>query len=709
MEEVSGLRYFRMKESLEILDPKISKDSRERKEEILDTIKDEIIKNEKILEGVDQNTLQQARLIEYKKNLNEPGHICITSEVEEKLDDIGFAMLSSKAVFLHGPTGTGKTSLARYAAKKFTGKNAEMIYCNPQTRSSYVWGRQGIKPAGENGAIETVDILGPLSKAITEGKVVIFDEFGSLPTEQMDSFKGIFSAKVGDEVNIEGNGLVKIRPGFQIILTSNIKSEKHPEKNIIPGQVDREVYPNSIQVNYSSVDESYNIILARLMNKDGSVDMSYYDLNTTLPNLCKVMSEIQESYTNETDKNLAKKVGAMDASGKFHSFKKFVLEHGAIETIISAWKIEQKTKIKNKCFAEFLDYFLKKAITYTSFPQEDRILLAKILASKGFLSTLSAEELNLPEDIFKFNAIKSLRGEDVVGELRKKSGDTKHLTLKEVAELDPFNKREELLKKKAEALLEDGLDQNKDEFLNGLGRRFEKIYGKDKKSQTEEIETTYTFTNKDGKVEKTEQITINIEQKLNEYISFYKSHGLEIPDDFEEQIREIWNNNLDEIEKEIEAYGFNEILLIPPTTDLPDLAEKMKETTYYEGNNFREDGSFEKAKSQNQDKVRLVLTHNAQNLKDHPELAKTLNIRGQDVPLDQTLSLEEYLILSKKYFEETGKHLDEYGATWLSTESGSRLVDSSWSPGNGKRDVNANDFSFRYDSLGFRSSRSYTK
>ena len=252
------------------------------------------------------------------------------------------------------------------------------------------------------------------------------------------------------------------------------------------------------------------------------------------------------------------------------------------------------------------------------------------------------------------------------------------------------------------------------EKLNSMMDRVEKMKerldsGEPLPSHTEEISSTYTFTNKDGKVEKTEQITINIEQKLNEYISFYKSHGLEIPDDFEEQIREIWNNNLDEIEKEIEAYGFNEILLIPPTTDLPDLAEKMKETTYYEGNNFREDGSFEKAKSQNQDKVRLILAHNAQNLKDHPELAKTLNIRGQDVPLDQTLSLEEYLILSKKYFEETGKHLDEYGATWLSTESGSRLVASDWGSSFGLRGVHAHDFSYQGDRLGFRSSRSFTR
>ena len=252
------------------------------------------------------------------------------------------------------------------------------------------------------------------------------------------------------------------------------------------------------------------------------------------------------------------------------------------------------------------------------------------------------------------------------------------------------------------------------EKINSMLDRVEKMKerldsGESLPSHTEKISSTYTFTNKDGKVERTEQITLNIEQKLNEYISFYKKHNLEVTDDFEEQIKEIWNNNLDEIEKEIEAHGFNEIILIPPTTDLPDLAKKMKDAKYWESDNFKEGGSFKKAQSQNQDKIRLILTHNTQNLKYHPELAQTLNIKGQDVPLDTTLSLEEYLILSKKYFEETGKHLDKDGWIWLSTKSGSRLVFSTLDPSSGKRVVNVCGFSFQYDPLGFRSSRSYMK
>jgi len=128
-------------------------------------------------------------------------------------------------MFLHGPTGTGKTSLARFAATHFTGKDLEMIFCNPQTKESNVWGKTGIKPA-EGGAIETVEIYGPLAKAMLDGKTVIFDEFTALPKEQMVFIKGAFNAKVGDRINIVGNGIMKIKAGFQMIFTANLKSEK---------------------------------------------------------------------------------------------------------------------------------------------------------------------------------------------------------------------------------------------------------------------------------------------------------------------------------------------------------------------------------------------------------------------------------------------------------------------------------------------------
>jgi len=250
-----------------------------------------------------------------------------------------------------------------------------------------------------------------------------------------------------------------------------------------------------------------------------------------------------------------------------------------------------------------------------------------------------------------------------------------------------------------------------DPFLSGLSKRMEKIFGKEKKSQISEISVNYTYTNPEThKVERQETITLNLEQKLQEFISFYKDSNIDLPPNFENDIREIWERNVDVIEKSIEENGFDDILLIPGSISLPDLHSKMIEgyNPTYEGSNFTSGGSFAGAKSQNVDKIRIVLVHKTQNLQDRPELKKTLNIKGQDVKLDQALTLEDYLVFQRKYFKETGQHLDEVGWTWLATKAGARLVSALWDPGTGELDVSADALGYRNDLLGVRPSRCFS-
>jgi hypothetical protein len=700
-QNIADLKDFRMRRMFELLSPETSLSAKKRNEAVLKTIKGEIKTEEEKLTQTDPLVLRQTELIEYKENLAQSGHICITPNVEKDLEAIGDRMLTGKPMFLHGPTGTGKTSLARFAATHFTGKDPEMVFCNPQTKESNVWGKTGIKPA-KGGAIETVEIYGPLAKAMIDGKTVIFDEFTALPKEQMVFIKGVFNAKVGDRINIVGNGIVEIAPGFQMIFTANLKSEKNPERHDLPPEIKREFEQNNLEVKYTKPDEAYDIMLARLINRDGSLDMSYYDLNTTLPNFCKIMAEIQESYTNETDKDVAKRAGAMDASGKVYSLKDFVMTQGSVEAELSAWLIEKQTGKQERSFAEFLDDRFKTALTFKAYPKEDRILVAKILASKGFLLTLDPKELDLPDDIFKLNTIKAMRGEDAVEELKNESGAVKHLTLKDVAELDPFQKRAKILKGQAEALLGEEKSE-KDPFLNGLNKKMGKLFGKERKITAPNLSATYTRP--DGRKE---TITLDFEAKLQEFISFYQKTKIDLPVDFEDTVRDILNRNQAEIEQAIEQNGFDDLLIILGNVPLPDLAEKMKmESGNYTSSNFIEGGGFASAKSQNVDKLRLVLVHKTQNLKDRPELKQTLNTKGQDVKLDQALTLEDYIIFQRKYFEETGKHLDEEGWTWLATKSGARLVNSYWDPSNHQRDVDALDLTYQDGHLGVRPARCF--
>ena len=220
---------------------------------------------------------------------------------------------------------------------------------------------------------------------------------------------------------------------------------------------------------------------------------------------------------------------------------------------------------------------------------------------------------------------------------------------------------------------------------------------------TPEIQAVYTHPDAHK-----ETITLDLEQKLQEFLSFYQKTNLVLPPDFEDTIRDIWDKHQDDIQQAIEEQGFNDLLLIPPTPNLPDLAQKMKmEDGYWTGPNFKEGGGFTGAVSQNIDQSRLILVHQAQNLKDHPELAKTLKTKGSQVNLDQALTLEDYLIFQRKYFADTGKHLDEVGWTWLSTKSGARLANSYWNPARHQLYVSAVDLEYRDGILGVRLSRCF--
>ena len=416
---------------------------------------------EKTILDVDKDNPTESRafdLIEYNKSLHREGHIAPVDSVKKYLKEIGRRMIAGKPMFLHGPTGTGKTSVARFAAEHFTGKRPEMVYCNPQTRESNVWGKQGIRPAegeaGRHGAIETVDIYGPLARAMRDGTVVVFDEFTALPEEQMVFLKGIFNAKVGDTVNIMGNGLVKIAPGFQMVFTANLKSEKSPKRQELPPEIAREFEQNNLEIGYTPPDESYDIMLGRLMESGGSVTLSDHDLNETLPTLCRAMAEIQLAYNDKESDSMARLTQTMDAGGKKAGLKKLVMTQGSVEDILEAWKIEKQINSSTASFTEFLDQCLKTGLTFKEYPETDRLLAAKILASMGFLRTVTPQELGFAANTFDFDAAKKLREDPkAISELKAKSAKERKVPLMELARLDPFRKKQTQAAAEAEDLI----------------------------------------------------------------------------------------------------------------------------------------------------------------------------------------------------------------------------------------------------------------
>lgn len=260
---------------------------------------------------------------------------------------------------------------------------------------------------------------------------------------------------------------------------------------------------------------------------------------------------------------------------------------------------------------------------------------------------------------------------------------------------------------------------------------------------------------KNPETQSEQAIEIDIEKVLVAQKQFYKE-GLNVEID-EREVRSIWNKHYAEMRSEIEKCGYDDILIVPD--NLPEeeilnqsLIETMGETVSgkkkkvaatFRGSNFTESGSFAGARNSYPAKYRLILTHSIQNIEDHPILKATRNrsvmqvtgldaaevgrriAEGEELPVDCTLeingqeivikaegeSLEEYILQQRMYFDKTGKHLDAEGGSYarlLKSFSGSRVVGSSWRPGDRQLGVGADNPGNAHGNLGLRLSRSFS-
>ncbi len=264
--------------------------------------------------------------------------------------------------------------------------------------------------------------------------------------------------------------------------------------------------------------------------------------------------------------------------------------------------------------------------------------------------------------------------------------------------------------KKAIVTLEAGRDLNDiptDELrtLNALYEKLDALVS----PETPALSATYHRPQEDGTTTP-EVIELSLEASLSSFESFYTTHHLDLPPDFKERMEDIWNRNRSEMEKAIEQYGFDTLLLVPGGTALPDLHTKMTEgyNHTFEGGNFKTGGSFAGV-SEDTSKDRIILVHKAQELNLHPALNDTLNKAAQTF-LDQheSLTLSDYLIFQRKHFDETGQHLDEKEWTWLpGSRSGTPVVLAYWRPDGGRLGVNADGPSNRSSNRGCRLSRCF--
>lgn len=231
---------------------------------------------------------------------------------------------------------------------------------------------------------------------------------------------------------------------------------------------------------------------------------------------------------------------------------------------------------------------------------------------------------------------------------------------------------------------------------------------------------------------KKEKIAVNPEKEFQNWTAFYEKHKIPVPDDFREQVEDIVGRNRPEMKKAVEQMGYDKIIIVPPNLSLAELHQKMSVgfNLTYESDDFKVEGGFSGVKTSNSDRTRIILVHErgAQNVRDNSIMKETLNKtlatvsqmaedgvqklidKGEPIPFNVKVGGKDfafngidvlgYLIFQRDYFERTGKHLDEWGWSWLTGSSvGRRVPCLGWNPGRGRLRASADGPGYQYGYL----------
>ncbi len=236
------------------------------------------------------------------------------------------------------------------------------------------------------------------------------------------------------------------------------------------------------------------------------------------------------------------------------------------------------------------------------------------------------------------------------------------------------------------------------------------------------ITAKYKYKDEKGK-ETVENIEIDFEKKLVQTLKFYKEHGIAMPADFAEQMKDVWEENRDEMQKQIEEFGFDEVLIIPANLKLTDAFDKELTKNYKKKDGSVGEPTYWGEKKEDivsdsrssKDRIILVHKNKARDLKEAtgilPILRETLGKKGGEFKPEEGMTIEEYFVFQRAYFEETGEHLDGgEGITWLpGSRVGSRVVHADFNPDFGRVSVLAGGPDFSFPHIGCRPSRCFFK
>ncbi|MEI6478163.1 MAG: AAA family ATPase [bacterium] len=377
-------------------------------------------------------------LKEYKGQL-EQGKLVETDYVKERAEDIVVHLHAGKPVMIYGHLGTGKTELAMHIAREYIGKEALVVSGSKHTSLAELYGHQvlaidRIDPQELDGFIGNVErkfneweeqnpqapeedksrshdrilqtylaglkggtisefFLGPIYRAMQEGRPVIIDEVNAIPHEVLISLNHILTRKVGDRINVQqDSGMeVEVGEGFGVMMTGNLNQGQ--ERYIDRQDMDPALLSRLYKVEYDYLpqktegrledeagkeNELFHLLIAEVMDKNGNIE-GPKDSVKKLWNLAKAARLTQDVFAGRAIQSAYyfKEAGGRAAR---YVLKESVLSLRALNHVMTQW---QQEGYRNE-----LDYYLWKEFVSQSTIASDRAYLYQLLKDQfGFFQS----------------------------------------------------------------------------------------------------------------------------------------------------------------------------------------------------------------------------------------------------------------------------------------------------------------------------------
>jgi len=363
----------------------------------------------------------------------ENGRISETPYVKKQAEDVTVHLRAGKPVMIYGHYGSGKTELAMHIAKEYMGKEALVISGSKHTTLAELYGHQILaidkinkkeldtfieevaqkfndwlaenQDAGEGeksraherilqtylnqfkGGTISDFFLGPIYRAMAEGRPIIIDEVNAIPHEILISLNHILTRKVGDTINVQQNTgtQVKIKEGWGVMMTGNLNQgqEKYIDRQDMDPALLSRLYKleydylpqkteGSLEDEAGEGNELFHLLLAKVMDKNGNIEAPK-DSVKKLWNLAKAARITQDVFAG---KEISSAYYFQEAAGRAikYMLKESVMSIRSIENILEQWKMEG--------YEKELDYYVWKEFVSQSTVASDRAFLYQLLKDR---------------------------------------------------------------------------------------------------------------------------------------------------------------------------------------------------------------------------------------------------------------------------------------------------------------------------------------